>query len=494
MRQQPSGIWIIVLLGLWVLPGCTNWSLEEVNLYDAREVAVPLFQTRFTMPEALTGGTHTVVVGTDGSVALEYSSQEIALTASDLFPVLPVGFPIPLPDTVSRIPVPTAGGWSIQRVKFKSTRFVLSIRYQTDQPLDFWLEAPNATQTGDPWQQHFTLPVHPSADNWQSPRIDLDGTIMDLPNGEILLKYYVSDQILPDPFTVTATFTSIDFYEISGTFARTDQPIPGGELPIDVFENWQGGDFAVDGPALSVSIRNSFGIPVSLYIDQLIAVDASGNASDLVTTAFPQPLPVAFPGQGEQGSAKNTEIVIDPGNSNIQALIQEQPVRVIYQVHGVINPDLQEGPFFALDSSQVMIDSRLKIPLAGTLSSYQGQDTFPLSVPEYQGIQEATIRWTTTNEVPLALTIRGVLHGDNDVVLGELWQGWANVASGAVNGQVSKEQTDLVIDPNLINQLAGAAYLVIYYEMKTTGSEPVRVYADQQIECEVGLKLTVARE
>lgn len=494
MGKWPWNSWPLLLGGLLAITGCSGWALDDAGLYESREVAVPLFHSRFTLPEAMTGGSNQVVIMPDGSVALEYTSEEDALLAKDLIPVLPTGLPIPLPDTTSKIPVPTASGWTPRGVTFKQTRFLLSVFYQSDQPLTFWLEAPQAVTASGPWIQRFELPAKPSAGIWLSPVVDLNGVSMDLPGGEIVLKYGIDQGDLPSPFSVTITFSSIDFYALSGGLARMQLDLPSGELPIDVFENWNGGAFSVDNPELTVTIRNSFGIPVNLQVDQLAVVDAQGNAADMISDAVKDPLAIAYPADGEQGMEKTTVISINRDNSNIEALIQLRPLKVVYQVQGTINPDKLAGPFFVLDSSRVEIDSRLTIPLAGTLASYLGVDTFPLQVPDYDVVQQATIRWTTTNETPLSLSIQAALFDAAYNPIGDLWDGWADVALGATSGQSSKQQVDLPVAPEVLGKFSSAAFMVIKYEMKTAGDSPVRVYADEHMECEVGLNLTITRD
>lgn len=494
MWKWPWKSWPLLFGGLIGIAGCSGWVLDEAGVFDNREVAVPLFHTRFTLPEAMTGGANQVIILPDGSVALEYSSQELALQAKELIPVLPTGLPIPLPDTTSRIPVPSASGWTPSGVTFKQTRFLLYIFYQSDQPITFWLEAPQAITASGPWIQRFDLPAKPTAGLWLSPVVDLDGVSMDLPGGEIVLKYGIEAGNLPDAFSVTITFSSIDFYALSGGLARMQIDLPSGELPIDVFENWNGGAFSVENPELTVTIRNSFGIPVNLQVDQLAVVDAQGNAADMVSDVVADPIAIAYPAVHEQGTDRATILAINRDNSNIESLIQQRPLKVVYQVQGTINPDKLAGPFFVLDSSRVEIDSRFSITLAGTLASYLGVDTFPLQVPVYDVVEQAAIRWTTTNETPLSLSIQAALFDDAYNPLGELWEGWADVALGAASGAISKQQVDLPITTQVLDKLSSAAYMVIRYEMKTAGDAPVRVFADEHMECEVGLNLTIARE
>ena len=513
-----KGLFLTVLVGLFLLAGCTfsdeEYKIETISV--SPEVAIPLATGTLIMQDILDQTDSAYVkVYPDGLVYLSYEDELVTQDIRDLIDVPDLGsinrslsfppgtYPASASDTESTISTSSVDmGISpeqLTEIAFKSG----DLNYTLDLvppnaavPFAVRIEIPEfiSDATGNPFNETVS----------GSGSISLTGyTFKSATANTFTLKITLIIKQHNDPYVIapgtnvniSINYTGADFRYIKGFFGDQIANAPSQSLDIGTF-----GDFLEDGtvsfaePKISFEIINEYGVPVQLTFADLQARKSGSSMNILInpTSPFNIEQPAAL------GESAATSVAI----TNVNDIFNFGPSEFYYQVSGRINAGLTSGVNFMADTSKLRVKLDVELPLYGQASGIEMSDTIDLNLEDVDAsqIESAEIKALITNELPLDGNIQLSLLDDNDNLIDNLL---ATNQTHIVKGSIVNATGDLqsagmfddliVIDNAKVNKIFSAKRLVISVLLNTSKNSSgnpvdVKFKSSLTIDVKVGLK------
>lgn len=265
-------------------------------------------------------------------------------------------------------------------------------------------------------------------------------------------------------------------------------------IEISIFNNSIGtGSFSIAEPKIRFDISNSLGIPFSARLNQLTALN--GNlTSFVVANGIPDPLPVLSPVVAQAGQVLLSGFTLDNTNSNVVALIDQQPKYFISQSQVTTNPNGRVINFLT-DTSKIAMDVHVELPFYGTAENFKIKDTVPFSYNDLDQVEALTIRINLENGFPLESSIQLIFADDSLNALDTLFsENEVVIASGVVDqvtGRVTvpgKKIHDHVFSRERIEKILSAKYIYVISSATTFngGNTNVKIYNDYKLKLKIG--------
>ncbi len=293
-------------------------------------------------------------------------------------------------------------------------------------------------------------------------------------------------------FDITTSFDQITPASLFGYFGQSEFMMPSGTSELGVFNNIKSGTIYFDDPKLTLTLKNSFGMPLDATIVQLKAINGDGTQTAL-TGPIPSPLidyPLMF------GQQAVTTIVFDKNNSNIQQVINGAPRQFVYDIDAGINSPLPSYNFMG-DSSEFRADIKMEIPLRGYAAGFTVQDTLDFSIGEIKEIESAEFRLNISNGFPVNVYTQVYFMDDNFNVVDSLLDHAQNhlieAAEYEADGRTTiptRRMTDEPFAGNRLQNLLKAKKVLIKGEIQTKDAPTsmVEIYDDYKIDFKLGVK------
>ena len=296
-------------------------------------------------------------------------------------------------------------------------------------------------------------------------------------------------------FDITTSFDSITPANMFGYFGQTEFILPGDTAEIGIFSNFEGGSVYFDDPKMTITLANSFGMPIDAQIGTLAAIKSNGTATQLTGT-FPSPLidyPLNF------GQTATNSFYFDKSNSNLQTLINSAPAYFVYDLTAGTNSPLPTYNFMS-DSSVFKADLRIDLPLKGYASGFTIQDTIDFSLSDIDELTSASFRINVLNGFPMGATMQLYFVNENfmilDSLLGHSQNRLIEAAEVDNNGQViapTKRATDETFEGARMQHLFDARKILIKAIIQTTDapSSMVEVYDNYILDFKIGVRTKI---
>ncbi len=502
---------ILLLLSITACSDLVEDLRVDEVLLEA-EYAVPLVDSRVNLPELLgeIDEQVTLSIDPDGLLRFNYTDTVPSVTGEAIFTDLRNlgrALPIPITSRSRTLPFPLPGDASLDILRLKSGNFTYSLPNTYDVPVSVELTFPTLLRNGDPLRVSGELPAYsgsgtpPALTNATEP-LDLDGYELDFTTGSLTINYAIDgpDGEELDPATGTiAVLSNLDFSYLEGYFGVQTYPGVDDVLRIDFFDNYLGGDISFVEPRITVTVRNSFGVPSRAVIDDLYITTVGGDTVAVEGSVVEEGFAFDYPDQ--PGSQRFTSYVVDETNSNVLELISAKPVALNYRISALINPDEDtsiEG--FLADTSSYAATVNVELPLYGAADDFRIRDSFPINLGDKYGeITTASLRLTTDNEIPFDLSLTGTFFDDQGNALADLTDGELLIieassvdAGGNATGS-QQTTTDIPFTGDELQAIRGATTLILETTFATSdgGSRAVKVTDDQELRVRIGARLTV---
>ena len=504
---------------LILLPWLTacNDLVEDLSVDDVRlraEYAVPLVDSRVNLPQLLgeIDEQVTLSIDPDGLLRFTYTDTVAPVTGDALFSELRKlagTLPLPITSRSRTLPFPLPGDAALDFLRLRSGSFTYSLPNTYDVPVNVALTFPTLTLDGLPLTVSGSLPAYsgagtpPSLTNADLP-LDLSGYHLDASSESVPVHYAIDgtdgEELQPAEGTI-AVLSDLDFSYLEGYFGKQRYPGVDEVLRIDFFDNYLGGDISFVEPRITVSVRNSFGVPSRAVIDDLFVTTVAGDTLPVSGSVVEDGFDFAYPEQ--PGTERTTSYVVDETNSNVLELIQAKPVALHYRISALINPDGNTAiTGFLADTSSYTARVNVELPLYGAAANFRLRDSFPVNLGDKYGeITAATLRITTDNEIPFDLSLTGTFVDAAGNALADLTEGELLVIEAApvdAGGDASGSRqvtTDVALSTETIERIRMATALVLETSFSTSGggSDPVRVLDRQDLRVRIGARLTAEK-
>ncbi|MEM6380561.1 MAG: hypothetical protein AAF705_20420, partial [Bacteroidota bacterium] len=412
------------LLGLALLLitfGCVDFnSLEDAKLpeYQA-EFAVPLVNSRITMEDILEADPSigTLEVNSDGTIQLVYSGAILSRQSSEVLEQFQASFPpfIPIISKTQRIPLSLINNLDLEQLIFKAGSFSYYLENANDQSMQVNFEFTSLVSVdGTPLRFSVNLNaddetgMRPFATNQGAP-IDLSGYRL-VPDGNDIVIQYTAEA--PDGTPLNASnfaigLSNLDFSYVEGYLGQV--PFRGGRdsVNIDFFENYTNGTIYFAEPSVRFFIENSFGVPTRAVVNDFFVETLNGNQLQVESPLIESGVDFPFPTLNQIGETATGEVLVNSSNSNIDTLLSAQPIRVVYDVDALINPEADPNiTGFITDSSFFNVQMEVALPLLGRASNFQATDTVDFDLGDIEAIDSAEFKIITENELGVDVAIQ----------------------------------------------------------------------------------------
>ncbi len=532
MRQRLySGIYglmgAVLLMG-----GCTQDYFDPSRISDdlpgwEPDLALPLVSVNLSAADLLiwadSTGSYTSV-GTDGMVSVVYRSTILSVGVNDLFFFPPISFPYPMGLTADEITAlqgngqltksftndvlfqVSPGGEQLDSVRLGQGNMQFSFTNTFNHPAQLTVNMPNMVKAGIAFSRTYAVGANATVNDL----IDVTGYAMDLSAttsgfNQLRVRYDLSlthsggstnqsQQVIS-----TQSFTDMRFSHVFGYFAQQNIQVPLDTVQVDLFRNAIQGDIHFVDPRFSLTLNNSFGVPMGLTLDHLSGWSDATGSFPFNQTVINGVQPIGAPGIGQIGQSVATTFTFDRNTSNIDQLLDQRLSSILYQLTAQMNPAGQAFNF-ATDQSRIEVVADVEVPLWGRATGFVIQDTIPFPESDVLAdmVSEGMIRVGTTNGFPADATIQLIFLDENRQPTDSLQQTPLQpvIRSGTVgsNGRVTapvETKVDFAVPADKVGHVFGCKEMVIRASLNTTdgGTTDIRFYNDYRLDLRLSIQV-----
>ena len=489
----------IALFGILLFTQSCSKPFDEIDSSTTPDLGIPLLDAKIQLKEVIDGlnAFSYLSVNPDGSYTFKYSTTFPTTTSFNIFDSMPVA-QIPVYDTAIIVPFPVPQGSRLDVIDLSKGKFKFSFTSPLEQ-LNVTVKIPQFTKNNVPLSKTFTINVGGKVTD----SIDLNGYHIEPDvNGKIALIY--------DARRANGTRTTIlgltNYYEfaafnnkfIKGYFGPRDLASTKDSISIDFFKNLNfQGEIKFFDPKVTLTIENSFGMPLYVKLSQSEVTPSSGSKFAM-TGPLSNGLTINYPSLTQVGQYKQTTVTQDKSNSNVVALVNALPTKIVYKVDGLMNPDTtNKTSGFASDTSRLRLKMDIDIPALLSAKNFLSQDTFSIDFSKFSNVRNVEMKLVTENGLPLELTMQGYfLNAQNQrldslFTLSKMILPAAPVGADGIPTSSAKGWTLIPIETAKFDKIRSSTKMIIKYSFATTanGSVAVKLNQSQSVSLKIGLKV-----
>lgn len=531
--------------------GCTKEYLDLSNVSDEIQLdnwegVFPLAYANFTLADLLedAGVDDFVQTYDDNLLYLVFEEQTISQTANNIITIDDQTFSqviegssfLPGVDRVSRsfnfnimsFDRPRA----FEEITLKSGTLNMRVRSEYDKTgmiiLRFQALKPNGEQLID------TFHINDATGNYDETKIiDLSRHTIQAGNSDQLDTTYfkfTAEAILDDASTppgagqrlsVDINISNLDYSFVRGYFG-SDTIILNDKntISVDLISEEVTGGFQFLNPQLRVYIENSFGIPITLTADSLLAKLLEPDNTDSLqllvfnpgsTTAFQTSIPHHM--ADNAGASKDTTVNLTENLANLPTIINQKPKKIAYNISTFTNLNTTPGPEdlnqFVTDTSCLKMKASIELPIDGYTKGYLFNDTIEADLADLLDasifVDELTIQLRISNGLPLEIELQGTWLDSNYQVIDSVFaSGMTTLVQSALTKTDPSEptayRTDSPTDKTSlftyegadIEKLSKARHIMLRAKATTwegNNEKRIKIYTDNTFYVKLGAKL-----
>jgi hypothetical protein len=487
---------VFLILTTW---SCNLNQLEDVNAGDQTEWALPLIDTKKSFGDLIKDfdKQSQVEIRSDGTIIMHYKGTFVARSSFDIFANFRNAL-FPIIDTVMNVPLTTQAGVYVDYAEVKNGKLLWL--FDIKEPLEVSLLIPQLQKNGVPLYRKFNAGIGLYKDS-----VDLNGWRMVTKNDSNIVIIHDARRANGERVNLknqgAISLQNFEFNFVKGLLGNNAFDAPADTIPIDFFKRWQGGKVDFIEPRMTVELYNSFGVPVRA-ISRVTEVVTINGERITMNSPLNKGIDINYPTLNEIGQTKKTTIVFDKNNSNFAEIISSNPARVEYDIDGVTNADPNVKTVgFLTDSSRFNFQVNVDIPLTVKAQNFTFSDTLDVNMSGYESVQSAELKILTDNKMPVDINLQGYFAGDNYGVVDSFFtknnlilRGAPVDVLGLPRGSQSA-QNFITLDEEKFKKVRLAKKLILRYSFSTTnsGSDVVRLAANQDVRVRMGLKFNIKK-
>ncbi|MFN0215413.1 MAG: hypothetical protein ACKVT2_14240 [Saprospiraceae bacterium] len=515
-RSFPLALAITMCLALW--SACKKSDFENLELADhTAEFAFPLFSTELLLKDLLftlqsdSLSDDTIFVNADNTMTLFYSGDVAQKPASDIFKFLSGTVPILLTDSVIVNPIQSPDGVTIRVADILSGKIGFFMQNPTDDTLHGYFEITQMSLNGVIFQHPFLIPPDST---FLVAGIPLAGYHLESSNNTLTIKYfaYTPDNVrvkVPGfPFAATSEMT---FSYVEGYWGFQWYKLTRDTIEIDINQTELKGDLKVKNPKVTMRISNSWGFPTRGQIKYLSFIGQNDEEIPLLSNGVFEHdsfdyKDFAYPAWilGEVGQTKYTDITLDQTNSNIADIFNSQPTRLIYEVDGISNAQLDPSLIgFITDQSNIKLQLRVELVLEGSVRNFGAEQTMNLDFGDFGNLDSANIedvefKLVTENGTPISAEMQIFFRDDALNHLDSLFLGGPKevIRSAPIDGEglatgITRTEEFIPMSTERFEHIRTAkdAILKTTFTTANDGNTFVKLLATNKIVVKMGIKV-----
>ncbi|MFO8086892.1 MAG: hypothetical protein R6T91_03675 [Bacteroidales bacterium] len=396
-----------------------------------------------------------------------------------------------------------AGDAEITKAYLKYGKIKVQTKTTYDQPMEYTYQFPGITRNGQPFTIKNTVEGTPSGTITKDHEyelvdyeIDLTGKNHDRFNR---IHYNVRARTtdyadtmtitIQDSFALMFTFEDIELYGIEGYFGQKDIHF-SDTSNIQLFNQIQSGVMDIDSINAHLNITNGMGADLQLKVNKFSSINKNSHHEEDLQASFIGStinLGRAIKNPGIQSTTKN----LDLSSSNIDALIENIPDRLSYDMEMKINPmgNVSMGNDFYYNSNQLNVQLLMHIPLKLSLSNLRFQDTLDVDLNEdTEPLNSAELQIHFTNYFPLEATVdlfapssSGNLKISTEVNTLES----ASINSQGIVTTPQESVIQIVLNQEILDAIRHNGKLLMDIHLNTDNQQMIEIYEDYKIDYQV---------
>ena len=528
---------LVAVTMLFTLASCVKDNFEMDKLMGIEwnpNLAVPLVYSSLSIANILEKNYSQgfVVVDADNFCSLVYKSNLFSLVAEELIQI-PSNQPPPFVVSLTSgqvsalalagtITLPYSqtisfdsgnNGPKIDSILFKTGSIDLSLNSEFACSGQIKITLPAAKKNGVvfsktiPFTYSGTIPVIAISNS------DLAGYKFDMTNGGTAFNQFVANfevtlsssgnAVSPtNQMSLSISLTNMKFNKIFGDIGQMSITPDIDTVDISVFKNVLGSaTFSLVDPRIKVIISNSYGVPIQASLAQFLGY--TPGSAPFPITGSPDPLPIQSPTFSQVGQVLADSFQLKNTNSNFASVINNTPKYLIYQLNSQTNPaGGTTNNNFVLDTSKLMVDMEIELPLYGKASNFVLVDTIPFeftsTLPDE--VESALIRTYNSNGFPFDVDVQVYFTDslytklDSLIVPNQiiLQSGTVNISTGIVTSP-SQTTYDAVLTKPRLSNLKTAKYILVRAKANTAnnGNTDVKIYSHYKLDFRLGMQVQV---
>lgn len=500
MKKWTKGLFL--LMSLFLIQSCVK-DLQNIDNIEVEnwqpEVAVALVNTTVSIQDFLDDfdSQGYLDIDDDNFMTLVYESNVFSVSGEEIIDI--PNFTIPMLDTSMVVPygnIITSFDVDFFTVKNGTLDFAFQSPYAED--MEVIIEVRNLTKNGANLS-HFivadytgTNPVNVSG------TIDLKGYVMDFFNDIIEVRYIATNAAGERKYlqNMVLQFHEFEYSMIQGYFDQYEFDLPSDTILINLFETAVSGSLNIEDPKINLKITNSFGIPIGMFAENLMAETMSEGTME-VYTILDDGVAFNYPGTMEIGQSKITNVGVNKDNSNLSDIISSSPTQLSYQLSAMTNPDNDPSVTgFVLDTSQFSVDVEIELPIWLSASNFAVEEVSEFDASFFEDIESAEFKLITENGLPIEAGVQVYFMDENNVILDSLFDisNMTLIPAAEVNAQgevTSKGSSENIAEftAERIAKIQNATQISIKGMISTAemGTVAVKFYTDYGMNFKLGV-------
>ncbi len=459
----------------------------------------------------------TLIVNPDNTMTLIYTGDVVEKPAKDIFKFLETGI-VPLTDTVISYPLDAPNGVIIKEALLKSGTFQVIAFNSLPEPVTGYVLIPQMIKDGQPFKANFSLPAA-NGNFWTSAQIDVSNYALITGSNELLFRYYAykadGTRIVLPPTSIGlpgigVTYSALQFYNLVGYWGFSSYPLTRDTIEIDINQTQLDGSVTIKNPKVTLQISNSWGFPTRGEIKYMSFIGQNGEEYPLTSTAFSRDsfdyIDFNYPSitNNELGQTKYTYVTLDSSNSNIAEIFNSQPTRLIYEVEGISNAQLDPDIIgFLTDSSTIKLGIKVELLLEGAAKNFGADQTIDLDFGEYSSLDTASIeavefKLVSENGTPISTSLQLFFLDDAGNRIDSLFDGGPKFiiqsppvkVDGTADGS-KRTETLIPMSAARFDRIRRAkkAFLQTAFTTAGDGTVPVKLLANNTTTVKMGIKV-----
>jgi hypothetical protein len=445
-KRYPVALALLMSLALFTSCkknlGETNWDVDALT---------PIVKTSLGINNLLADSI--LMVNSDNSLRVVYSNRFYNLDVDSLLDVPDTTiintFGIPL-GTINAPPgyqlfnstsdtKYASSGASLSRLMIKSGTLQFVIKSKIEEKTDFTYTIRSATKNGVAFTFTTIVPASDGVnDGIYTGSFDIAGYDFDMTGQYKNTRNAITTnvQVGINANGNTVTITPADNIEVDLTFAAVTPSYAKGYFGLQnshvaesslfaLFNQVKGGSLSLEDATVSLNLKNGIGVDATAWINNLTSINTrTGSSVALTNTLIGAPIDInralEFPYTPTYFSQ-----VLNSGNSNIKALMENLPDQLSYDIDLSINPqgNISNGNDFVYTDKLIDASLDVEVPLSFAAKDLTLIDTVEVKLEpqkEHNRINSATLVLNADNGFPFGAEIQLYLLDDNGKIVDSL--------------------------------------------------------------------------
>lgn len=270
------------------------------------------------------------------------------------------------------------------------------------------------------------------------------------------------------------------------------------------------GQFSLVDPYIKFTFTNSIGVPIQLRISELRGMNTTtGQSLNLFgNPGLPNPINLISPPYIANAGAPagistniNTYTVNNTGTGGaLNKFLNIKPNSISYNFYSLTNPNGNILENFVRDSSKLVVDVEVGLPLYGYTKNLAIQDTFAFKLDNISEAQSMLIRTIIDNEFPLEARMQVYFTDANYVRLDSLITtdpiiipaAQITLATGELLSS-SKKISDFNYPKERINKITGTKKILVKALLSTSGTatQNIKIFNTYQLKVKLAVQAEI---